>query len=128
MFTESRAIFFVSHFKMNHSPGVSPSNADDELEQAILGRVTKDHAAGSEAFKADTNPFSGLYSDELLAYLKEIDRASKAAELEAKRLEDAFVEGKNCTTRKQMEVARREYRKQIKILARQSAAEKVLKV
>ena len=122
MFTESRAIFFVSHFKMNRSP----SNADDE--QAILGRVTKDHAAGSEAFKADTNPFFGLYSDELLAYLKEIDRASKAAELEAKRLEDAFVEGKNCTTRKQMEVARREYRKQFKILARQSAAEKVLKV
>ena len=114
--------FLVSHFKMNRSP----SNVDDE--QAILGRVTKDHAAGSEAFKADTNPFSGLYSHELLAYLKEIDRASKAAELEAKRLEDAFVEGKNCTTRKQMEVARREYRKQIKILARQSAAEKVLKV
>ena len=46
--------------------------------------------------------------------------------MEAVKLEDAFVEGKNCTTQKQRE--RREYRKHQRTLARQREAMQLLKV
>lgn len=104
----------------------SPSNVDDEL--AIFDRVKNDLAAGSEACKADSRTSLGQYGDDLRAFWEQSERTRKAAELQAKKLEDAFVAGKNCTTKKQMEEARREYRKQLRISSRQSAAEKVLKV
>ena len=107
----------------------SPSNVDDE--QASFDRVKNDLAAGSEACKADTRTSLGTYADDMVmirAFWDQRERKRKAAELKAKKLEDAFVAGKNCTTKKQMEEARTEYRKQLRILSWQGAAEKVLKV
>ena len=48
--------------------------------------------------------------------------------MEAVKFEDAFVEEKNCTTQKQREAARREYRKHLRTLANQRVAEIILKV
>ena len=48
--------------------------------------------------------------------------------MEAVKFEDALVEEKNCTTQKQREAARREYRKHLRNLAKQREAEKLLKV
>ena len=58
----------------------------------------------------------------------ESKRRENEALMEAVKLEDAFVEGKNCTTQKQREAARREYRKHQRTFARQREAKQLLKV
>ena len=58
----------------------------------------------------------------------ESQKRENEALMEAVKLEDAFVEGKNCTTQKQREAARREYRKHQRTFARQREAEQLLKV
>ena len=58
----------------------------------------------------------------------ESKKRENEALMEAQKLEDAFVEGKKCTTQKQREAARREYRKHLRTLANQRVAEIILKV
>jgi hypothetical protein len=68
---------------------------------------------------------------ELMASMRKVwesEKREREALMEAVKLEDACVEGKNCTTQKQRDAARREYRRHQRILARQRQAEQILKV
>jgi len=58
----------------------------------------------------------------------EKQKRENEALIEALELEDAFVEGKNCTTQKQRRAARQEYKRNQRILANQRKAEQILKV